>query len=87
LRALLREAVSNALRHAAASRIVIAIAPGKDGLSLSISDDGTGFDPAITASGRGLGNMRGRIEALGGSFALSSTPQGTKITAVLPLKP
>ena len=87
LRALLREAVSNALRHAEASRITIAIAPEEGGFGVRIADDGKGFQPAIAGSGRGLGNMRRRIETLGGSFSLVSTPQGTTISAVLPLKP
>ena len=85
LRALLREAVSNALRHAAASRIAIVIAPDGRELGLTIADDGAGFDPDATGDGRGLGNMRRRVEGLGGRFALSSGPQGTRIVAVLPL--
>ena len=85
LRALLREAVSNALRHAAASRIAIAIETHGRELGLRIADDGKGFDPGVTGEGRGLGNMRRRVEGLGGRFALSSGPQGTRIVAVLPL--
>ncbi|MEE4317821.1 MAG: ATP-binding protein [Erythrobacter sp.] len=86
LRALLREAVSNVLRHASASRIAITIAPDDGLLGLTIADDGTGFDPAVSCDGRGLGNMRRRIEGLGGSFALASDPQGTRIVAGLPLQ-
>jgi signal transduction histidine kinase len=87
LRAFVREAVSNALRHAEAGRIAIAFAADGQQLTLKIADDGKGFDAAIARAGNGLGNMRGRIEGLGGSFALHSGPHGTQISASLPLSP
>ena len=68
LRALVREAVSNAIRHAGASALSVALALDGDVLTLTISDDGRGFDPDAARSGRGLDNMAARVEALGGSF-------------------
>jgi signal transduction histidine kinase len=87
LRAFVREAVSNALRHAQASRIAITVTAEGQHLALQIADDGKGFDAAIARAGHGLGNMRGRIEGLGGHFALVSDPDGTRISASLPLTP
>ncbi|RNJ61582.1 MAG: histidine kinase [Porphyrobacter sp. IPPAS B-1204] len=85
VRAFVREAVSNALRHAQASRIDITVTIQGQWLSLDIADDGRGFDAAIARAGHGLGNMQGRIEGLGGHFALLSGSEGTCISARLPL--
>jgi signal transduction histidine kinase len=85
LRALVREAVSNALRHAEAGRITITVTFEPQWLALDIADDGKGFDPAMVRDGHGLGNMRGRIAQVGGSFALASEAEGTRISARLPL--
>ncbi len=54
-------------------------------LTLSIADDGKGFDAAMVREGHGLGNMRGRIAQVGGSFTLASGADGTRISARLPL--
>jgi signal transduction histidine kinase len=85
LRALVREAVSNALRHAEAGCITITVTFDAQGLALRIVDDGKGFDPALVREGHGLGNMRGRIAQVGGSFALVTSADGTRISATLPL--
>ena len=52
---------------------------------LTVSDDGSGFDPAM-AEGKGVGltRMRQRVETLGGSLNISSRKGRTRITAVLP---
>jgi len=82
LRALVREAVSNAIRHAGASALSVALALDGDVLTLTISDDGRGFDPDAARSGRGLDNMAARVEALGGSFAIDTGPGGSTLRAV-----
>lgn len=81
LRALVREAVSNAIRHAGASTLSVALALDGDALTLTISDDGRGFDPDAARSGRGLDNMAARVEALGGSFAIDTGPGGSTLRA------
>lgn len=85
LRALVREAVSNALRHAEAGSMTITVSFEPQWLALDIVDDGKGFDPAMVREGHGLGNIRGRIAQVGGSFALTTTADGTRISARLPL--
>ena len=81
-----QEALTNAAKHAAASRIEVSLRfPTRDKLICTISDDGTGFEPEDHRSGFGLQAMRERIMALGGNFELSSAPQaGTRITVTLP---
>ncbi len=80
-----QEALTNIERHAGAQHIVIALTGNAHGVTLSISDDGTGFDTAGIAQhpqrGIGLRNMMERMEAIGGRFALSSSPAGTSVRA------
>ena len=53
-----------------------------DRLEVTVSDQGDGFDPGKTSDGLGLTGMRARIEALGGTLVVTSTPgQGTKLSA------
>jgi signal transduction histidine kinase len=54
-------------------------------LQCVVEDDGSGFDARTTTAGTGLTNMRDRVEAVGGSLAIGSTPgHGTRIVALLP---
>ena len=69
-----REALSNAARHASATRVTLEISAGKGELRLKVEDDGTGFDPAPVgeAGHHGLDNMRRRAESLGGRLLVES---------------
>jgi signal transduction histidine kinase len=83
-----REALSNAARHAAATRATLQIGEAGGELRLEIADDGTGFDTRAAASDghHGLANMRRRAESLGGSLVLESAPgRGTRIIVTVPL--
>ncbi|MFA9428804.1 sensor histidine kinase [Egicoccus sp. AB-alg2] len=76
---IVREAISNAVRHGGAEHIELVLET-RDGLRLVIRDDGRGFDPDRTPRGVGLDSMRQRAEALGGDFRLVSRPGvGTRI--------
>ena len=78
------EALTNAAKHAAADRASVTLEQ-RDGLvRLRVSDNGSGgADPAV---GSGLTGIRDRIEALGGSLAVSSPRgQGTVLDVALPL--
>ncbi len=81
-----REAVSNAVRHSAASKISIQLSLTSSGLQLIIADNGAGFDPAQTRpTGHGLRNMQARANQLGASLHLDSTPAtGTRLTLTFP---
>ena len=84
-----QEAVSNALRHAAATRVCIHLRHRRDppALEVSVEDDGCGCpSPAAGARGNGLGTMRERAEEIGGRLAVNDrAPRGTSVTAVLPV--
>jgi PAS domain S-box-containing protein len=79
------EALTNATKHANASRVVIEAAAGDSTLRLAIRDDGAGgADPR---EGSGLLGLRDRVEALGGTIEISSPAgRGTNIVVDLPLE-
>jgi signal transduction histidine kinase len=78
-----REAVSNAARHGDAGEVTLALDDAP--LRLVVADAGCGFDPAAVRGGHGITSMRERIEALGGTFSISSSPgAGTRVEAALP---
>jgi signal transduction histidine kinase len=82
---IVREGVTNAVRHAQASDITVELT-GDPGIRLSIVDNGVGFDPATAARGGfGLTSMRERARAAGGDLkCLSSPGAGTQIEVVFP---
>ena len=82
---LTQEALANVSRHADAEKVEIMLTRTESAITLEISDDGRGFDPA-SAEGKGLGlrSMRERIEALGGELTVASAPGiGTRLVARL----
>ncbi|NVZ61805.1 sensor histidine kinase [Pseudomonas gingeri] len=86
-----QEAVTNMLRHAKASNLLIRLKRLPEGLSLHITDDGLGFSPAANPGEqgqRGMAGMAERIEQLGGTLTVTSGPgKGTQIEALLPWAP
>ena len=78
-----QEAVTNALRHASASKVGVSITATSGGLIAEVHDDGVGFDPgasAIRSRRLGLTSMRERAERLGGTLSLDSAPgEGTRV--------
>jgi two-component system sensor histidine kinase DevS len=84
---LVREALSNAVRHARARRIGIELRQSPDGPVLEISDDGVGFDSTQTAVAghHGLANMLARAAAIGGRIDIDSAAgAGSRIILSLP---
>lgn len=80
-----REAISNALRHGAASVITLRMHKGDGEVSLLIQDNGRGFAAAERPGGYGLGNMRARAEKLGASLRITSRPgEGARVVATFP---
>jgi signal transduction histidine kinase len=84
------EALTNALKHAGATRIDIELRFGPDGTNLIVSDNGRGLDPANRAmSGThfGLQGVRERVDKLGGLLDIDSTPgQGTRLAVMVPVR-
>ena len=83
---ILQEAVGNAIRHGRAKRVTVNVAFGDGRLTLTVADDGCGFDTVEHARGLGLGSMDERAKALGGSFRIESSPNaGAKVTVEIPI--
>jgi signal transduction histidine kinase len=81
------EAMVNAGKHGAASKVLVYVEPHDGGgVFCSIKDDGSGFDVATTAEGVGLSrSIRGRMAEVGGRVEVSSSPgQGTEVLLWLP---
>jgi signal transduction histidine kinase len=71
------EALHNAVRHAAASRVDVTLGGGSDHLSIEVADDGIGFDPAdpeLRSRHLGLTSMEERARELGGHLEIDSSP-------------
>lgn len=73
---ILREAISNAIRHAQARRVRVSLVLDAARFCLEIEDDGTGFPQETTAKGRGLRNMAARAARLGGALERDSGELG-----------
>ncbi len=89
-----QEALNNAIQHAHADDIAIHVNFTAEGLGLSVTDDGLGFDlpprpDVFTRVGQfGLMGMRERATLLGGSFHVNTAPgEGTQVTAHIPAQP
>ncbi|MFI7607491.1 GAF domain-containing protein [Micromonospora sp. NPDC049366] len=86
LTAVLREALSNAVRHAQAHRVAVTVRVDGGRVSVTVTDDGVGCDPA--AARGGLVNLRERAERHGGAFEVRPAhPQGTELRWSAPLTP
>jgi signal transduction histidine kinase len=84
---LVREALSNAARHARARHLDLSFRREADGPTLVITDDGVGFDPSghVAAGHHGLANMTDRAEAIGATMRVDSAKgKGTRIIVALP---
>ncbi|MGZ6543989.1 MAG: histidine kinase [Actinomycetota bacterium] len=79
------EALQNISKYAEASAATIRLADGSGTLAFEVTDDGRGFDPGSTGYGTGLQGMADRLDALGGSLEVRSTPgQGTTVAGRVP---
>ena len=86
---ILQEALGNAAKHGAARRIVVRLKRLDAAVSLTVADDGVGFDAGRLRNGGGLGlvMMRERATQLNGTFEFESAPgRGTTIRVALPFR-
>jgi signal transduction histidine kinase len=80
------EALQNAAKHSGACTVVVSLTTDRGYLRLTVRDDGTGMTRPSSA-GAGLGNMRDRIEAVGGELTYDSAPgSGMSVVAVVPAR-
>lgn len=82
----IQEAMSNCIRHGRAQEATVSLKLLKQGVRLSIRDNGSGFNPdAVKGTGHGLINMAARAQKIGGRFTVSSKVNaGTRVVFDLP---
>ena len=82
-----QEALQNALKYSQAQTVSVDLRGVPEGLSLTIADDGVGFDvSALSGEGLGLISMSERLQSVGGAIAIRSAPgAGTRIEVRVPL--
>jgi len=82
-----QEAMTNGLKHSGAQLLTVDIAEADGHVTVSVHDDGQGFDPSARAEGFGLLGMRERVELLDGTLTVVSAPgEGTTLSARLPVR-
>ena len=82
-----QEALTNAAKHAQATRVSVVLSRTENEARVAVEDDGRGFDPGAVGRDRlGLAGMRERVELLGGTLEIeSSSESGTTVLARIPL--
>jgi signal transduction histidine kinase len=81
------EALQNVGKYANATSVTVRLSDTNGDVTFDVTDDGEGFDPATTPSGSGLTNMRDRLEALGGTLAITSLlGEGTTVAGRVPVQ-
>lgn len=84
-----REALTNVLRHAQATEVVLGLALGEGEIVISVRDNGRGFDASAMRPepGHGLHNLRVRLKRVGSELVITSKPgQGTSVEMRVPLQ-
>lgn len=83
----LKEALNNGLKHSGASEVRVQLTFSDPTLTLTVADNGCGFDPARGPAGNGVANMRRRLEDAGGTCEMKSAiGRGTQIVFCLRLE-
>ena len=88
---IVQEAITNVVKHAAATEAAVVIKKRPEAISISIRDNGRGFDPANSAShshdlGYGLDGIAERVRILAGTLLINSRPgEGTSLTVEVPV--
>lgn len=86
---MVQEALTNLSKHAHAMRADVTLEQDDDAVHVSVSDDGSGFDPGTSPHGtHGLAGMRHRLRSCGGELQITSIPgRGTRVSARIPRQP
>ena len=80
-----QEALANVRKHSSADAAALTLAMRDNEVTLSISDDGSGFDPQVPSSGFGLAGLRKRLTLVRGNLDVTASPGGgTRLVATLP---
>jgi signal transduction histidine kinase len=79
---IVQELVNNSMKHATAKAAIVQVSKSAGRLSITVEDDGKGFDMSILKSSRGIGwnNIQNRVDFLKGALDISSQPgKGTSV--------
>lgn len=81
---IVQEAINNAIKYSAASKVKLSISETEKDITIQITDDGIGFNLTEISMGNGLQNMKGRADKIKSKFVIDSTPEiGTIITLIV----
>lgn len=83
---IVQELINNAIKHAGAREAIVQVSKTNDNISITVEDDGKGFDTAILKGGKGIGwhNIQNRVEFLKGRLDVNSQPgKGTSVLVEL----
>jgi signal transduction histidine kinase len=82
---IIQEQLNNVIKHAKADKVLIHLAQTATGITLSIKDNGQGFDTTCQRNGIGINNIISRASVFGGSVQLESEPgKGCVLNVLLP---
>jgi signal transduction histidine kinase len=79
------ESLYNVRRHAQGNHVTLVVRRSADGMTVEVADDGKGIAPDAEP-GKGLTDMRDRIEMVGGTLEITAAGKGTLVRAVVPLE-
>jgi len=79
-----QEGLANIRKHSGASTARLTLITAESGTTLTVEDDGSGFDPTTVGDGFGLSGMRERLALVGGDLELETSPAGTRLVVTLP---
>jgi signal transduction histidine kinase len=82
-----QEALTNAVKHANAGTVRVAVTALAGSVAIEVRDDGIGFSPGVKGPGFGLASMKERAVLAGGTVTIDSGPGGTRVRAELPAHP
>jgi signal transduction histidine kinase len=84
---IVQELLNNVIKHAEATEVLVQLIRSEKSLSLTVEDNGRGFDCNQSPEGMGLRNILSRVDFLGGHLDIHAIPQkGTTVTIDLELK-
>ncbi|MFA6289176.1 MAG: ATP-binding protein [Opitutaceae bacterium] len=84
LRSIVREAVSNTLKHSGATSVAVLVSQREGRLWFTITDNGRGLPDKLIA-GNGLGNIRARVESLKGTVDIANAQPGLRLHIGIPV--
>ncbi len=83
---IVQEGLTNVVKHANAQQVHLRLVGSQAVVTLSLEDDGEGFEVQKARAGFGLQSMRDRAESVGGTFVVASASQGTRLQVSLPIE-